>query len=208
VDAKGVLIRAAKFPTRLDLSDVHVPFSLSFVECTFPGGVSLIDAELGALILDRCFTGSVLADRINVHGDVDIVGGVSLGEVSFASGLIKGRLNCDGWRFNSMGDQHALNCDAIWVKKNVRLAGAYHAKGETHFWMARVDGDVVCSGGIFENPKEFRACHLEVVDYAEAHRSGYLGGRIAAKKAGGREGMSLALSWGGLVSWEAQFLCG
>jgi hypothetical protein len=80
------------------------------------------------------------------------------GEVRLQSAQIGVRLECSGGTFNNPPGGNAeraglaLTSDGAKVAGGVVLGKGFHAEGEVRLLGAQIEGDLDCSGGIFNNP--------------------------------------------------------
>ncbi len=96
-------------------------------------------------------------DLIEVAGSVCLRGMVAKGEVRLPSARIGGSLDCSGSTFENPpgvpgSTGFALHVDRIEVSGSVYLCAGLVAKGEVRLALAKIGGEIVFSGGSFENP--------------------------------------------------------
>ena len=130
------------------------------------GEVRLLDARIdgnlecvgGRFANPKCHAFN--ADSAEIRGGVFLQNGFhATGEVRLLGARIAGELNGSGGRFNNPCG-HALNADGVQVGGSIFLtsytsnyADEFHARGEVRLPGARIGGQLICSGGKFENPQ-------------------------------------------------------
>jgi hypothetical protein len=150
VDPKGVRVVTACIEGGLDLSFARLPFPLVFLSCAIPEGISLLGVRAASISLQGTHTGSILADGLDVAGDVFLCEGFhATGEVRLPGAQIRGNLECHCGTFENPGGK-ALIADRIEVGGSVFLCERFHATGEVRLPGARIRGDLDCGGGTFE----------------------------------------------------------
>jgi len=183
-------VYAAKISGVLDLSGAVIPCPLSFRRCVFVDEIWLKNAKVPSLILTGCWTRTILADGIDVAGNVLLNQGFhSKGQVLLRDAKIGGNLRTEDSRFEyEQGDEshssseNSLGCDRIRVNGSVFLSKPGHGstfKGEVGLASAFVGSNLECDDSKFENPGLFaiRADRLTVVG------SVFLRGKFSSKGA-------------------------
>ncbi len=169
-------VYAAKISGVLDLSGAVIPCPLSFRHCFFVDEIWLKNAKVPSLILTGSWTRTILADGIDVAGNVLLNQGFhSKGQVLFRDAKIGGNLRTEDARFEyEKGDmahrysENSLGCDRIRVNGSIWLSKPGHGsvfKGEVGLASAFVGSNLECDSSTFENPGKtaIRADRITVV---------------------------------------------
>jgi len=169
-------VYAAKISGVLDLSGAVIPCPLSFRRCFFVDEIWLKNAKVPSLILTGSWTRTILADGVDVAGNVLLNQGFhSKGQVLLRDAKIGGNLRTEDARFEyEQGDEshssseNSLGCDRIRVNGSIWLSKPGHGStfsGEVGLASAFVGSNLECDDSKFENPGQtaFRADHITVV---------------------------------------------
>jgi len=152
VDPNGVRLLGATITGPLDLSFADVSFPLLLLRCRLSEQVLLLWTRLPALYLIGSRTGSIIADGLNVKGDVFLRAGFrSEGEVRLLGAQIGGSFSCIGGTFANPSGR-ALSADGSDVKGGILLRNGFQAQGEVRLLNAQIGGNLECDGGTFTNP--------------------------------------------------------
>ncbi|MDY7002196.1 MAG: hypothetical protein SVS15_10505, partial [Thermodesulfobacteriota bacterium] len=153
VTHKGVWVNGAGIEGHLDLKFAQISFPLFFRGSAFPYGINFQHAELRGLHLPGTHTGPILAEGINVKGDILLWDGFLVnGGMRLTGATINRNLECGGGRFiNKEGE--AFNAEGINVKGSVFLDEFFIAEGEVCLSGAVIGGNLVCGNGKFFNQK-------------------------------------------------------
>lgn len=90
-----ISVRHARFIGELDLSGTSLGFSLNFIDCAFPDGISLPEARLRKLDLAGTVCGNLIAWGLTVEGNMLLRYGFrSHGPVVLAGAVVRGDLEC------------------------------------------------------------------------------------------------------------------
>jgi hypothetical protein len=160
VHYQGIQVYGAEITGPLDLSFANVPFPLAFRHCRLNESVDLSRAEVSELDLTGSLVHGIRADGLVVKNNVYLCDGfTSQGEVRLLHAQIGINLECDAGSFINKGGR-ALNVAAISVKGQVYLRsttkshnkeGLFTAHGEVNLDFAQIDGQLDCTGGVFNN---------------------------------------------------------
>jgi hypothetical protein len=169
-------VYAAKISGILDLSGAVIPCPLRFRRCVFVDEIWLKAAKIPSLILSGCWTRSILADGIDVAGNVLLNQGFhSTGQVLLRDARIGGNLRTEDARFEyEQGDEshssseNSLGCDRVRVNGSIFLSKPGHGStfhGEVGLASAFVGSNLECDDSTFENTGLFaiRADRVTVV---------------------------------------------
>jgi hypothetical protein len=159
-------VYAAKISGVLDLSGAVIPCPLSFRRCVFLDEIWLKNAKVPSLILTGSWTRTILANGIDVAGNVLLNQGFhSKGQVLFRDAKIGGNLRTEDARFEyEKGDmahrysENSLGCDRIRVNGSIWLSKPDYGsvfKGEVGLGSAFVGSNLECDDSKFENPGLF-----------------------------------------------------
>lgn len=183
-------VYAAKISGVLDLSGAVIPCPLSFRRCFFVDEIWFKNAKVPSLILTGSWTRTILADGVDVAGNVLLNQGFhSKGQVLLRDAKIGGNLRTEDARFEyEQGDEshssseNSLGCDRIRVNGSIWLSKPGHGStfnGEVGLASAFVGSNLECDDSKFENPGLFaiRADRLTVVG------SVFLRGKFSSKGA-------------------------
>jgi hypothetical protein len=183
-------VYAAKISGVLDLSGAVIPCPLSFRRCAFVDEIWLKNAKVPSLILTGSWTRTILANGMEVAGNVLLNEGFhSKGQVLLRDAKIGGNLRTEDARFEyEKGDvahsisENSLGCDRIRVNGSIWLSKPGHGsvfKGEVGLGSAFVGSNLECDDSKFENPGLFaiRADGITVVG------SVFLRGKFSSKGA-------------------------
>lgn len=158
-DPRGIRVLGVRIPDILDLSLAKVLLPISLFRCRLMGDVVLTSAELQGLYLNGSQTGRIEADGLTVKGGVFLRSGFfAEGEVRLLGARIGGNLDCSGGTISNPpqkgnpGSGIALNADGAVVSGNVFLRLGFVARGEVRLLGARIEGDLDCHQGSFQNP--------------------------------------------------------
>lgn len=112
---------------------------------------------------------ALTCDGVRVAGDVFLIDDFKAsGEVRLGGANIDGDLNCRGGSFlNNEGDADALTADGVRVGGDVYLSHGFEALGQVRFVGAKLDGQMVCSGGKFSS-KRIAAISLQGTSIGDA----------------------------------------
>jgi hypothetical protein len=162
VDGYGIEIITGTIDGVLDLEDLTIPFRLKLRECTFSGEVRLRGTNVPFLDLTGSVAKVVLADVLNVRGDLYLRGFTANEFFHLAGATIGGDLDCTGANFSALQGSHleqigmmALNAAGIKVAGDVLLTRAvdknrdFCVDGNIDLSGARIEGDLKCDYGNF-----------------------------------------------------------
>lgn len=169
VDPQGLRIHGALIPDELYLSNVSVPFPLSFWLCALTKKAYFREIGVPSLDLRGCWVRELDAQGARVRDDIFLGGGFKAeGQVNLIQAHIGGDLDCSGGKFlNPPGqgsDDGAIVADGISVGGQLLLTRYlsgepnnshvryFHAEGEVRLLLAQIGMNLDCSGGIFLNP--------------------------------------------------------
>lgn len=161
---RGILVKGARIDGELGLRYTKVSFPLDFKKSAIPKGIDLRYAEIAALSLLGTYTGSILADNLNVLGGVFLNDGFKAeGCVRLMCASIRGGLICTKGEFINP-ERDALCADNLNVLGDVFLRDGFKAEGCVRLMGASIHGDLICTKGEFINPKgkAIRAGRLKV----------------------------------------------
>ena len=155
-------VYAAKISGVLNLSGAVMPCPLSFRRCIFVDEIWLKNAKVPSLILTGSWTRTILADGMDVAGNVLLNRGFhSMGQVLLRDAKIGGNLRTEDARFEyEQGDmvhrysENSLGCDRIRVNGSIWLSKPGHGsvfKGEVGLASAFVGSNLECDSSTFEN---------------------------------------------------------
>jgi hypothetical protein len=183
-------VYAAKISDILDLSGAVIPCPLSFRRCFFVDEIWLKNAKVPSLILTGSWTRTILADGIDVAGNVLLNQGFhSKGQVLFRDAKIGGNLRTEAATFEykqgssfHRNSENSLGCDRIRLNGSIFLSKPSLGstfKGEVGLAGAFVGSNLECDDSSFENPSGFaiRADRITVIG------SVYLRNKFASKGA-------------------------
>ncbi len=168
----GVWIEGACVEGDLNLQFADIPFPLRINRSVIKGVLILVNAHLKSLYLNSTHTGPIVADGMDVDGDVNFRDGFSSsGEMHMVGAKIGGRFDLKGARLNSRGalDKHyfllmtgqlrspselaarqarskALEADRMVVADSLIMGPGFVAEGEVSLKGCNVGGNFDCGG--------------------------------------------------------------
>lgn len=122
---------------------------------------------------------SLLAQGLQVTGDVFLRRCLNVGEVSLSGATIGGELNCRCGRFCNRNNV-SLSGEGLRVAGPVFLDSGFKAHGEVRLSGAIIGGQLSCSQGIFDNPKgnSLYAASLQVTNDVFLYNGFISNGRV------------------------------
>jgi hypothetical protein len=151
IDPCGFSILGGAVVDGIELSFIDVPFPIALVRCWLPRDIRLVQMQIPFLSLQGSRTGTLLADRMIVDGDLYLnLGFKAEGAVSLRGGQFRGIVDCRGGTFKNPGDI-ALSFEGARVERHLILEGGFIAEGEVVLSGARIGADLMCRGGSFRN---------------------------------------------------------
>src|SRR5712664_1046251 len=158
VDPNGIQALGAKINEPLDLAYVSIPFPLVLWNCRLVGDARLRDVEISELHLKGSWVDSIRADEAKVKGSLFLSDGFRAhGEVRLIDAQIGGDLDCRNGTLDNPPREEvptsgkALSADGAVIKGRVFLGSGFLANGEVRFLGARIEGNLDCEGGTFNN---------------------------------------------------------
>lgn len=118
LDPRGVRIRKVRVMGRLDLNQVTASARLELVECALPEGLSLQDARMLGLLLNRCVVSFINGDRLQTEGNFKMEGISSRGPIRFLGARIGGQLDLDDAVLTNKAGP-AVNLDSLHATGSV-----------------------------------------------------------------------------------------
>ena len=166
VTHRGILVKGTLINGKLDLLFCMISFPLYFEKCAFEGDINLRKGRVSALYLNGTHTGPIIADGLQVDGDVFFENGFKAeGIVSIIGAKIGWNLQCANGQFINKGAA-ALNADMMKVEGSVLLGDGFRSEGEVRLVNATIGGVLACYNGQFinEDGKALNADSLKVGD--------------------------------------------
>ena len=161
IDPKGIQAYGARIPDALDLSQVNIPFALTFWNCRFDQKMNLRGVHVPALDLEGTWVRSIGADGTSVAGDVFLRNKFRAnGEVRLLGAQIGGDLDCQNASFNNPAQKdiaatgQALNFGKAVVKGSVFLRNGFRAEGGVRLLSAQIGSNLECDNSMFNNPAQ------------------------------------------------------
>lgn len=148
VHEKGVRLSGARIVGTLDLEGCRIPRDIGLVDCRFDGPLVLRSAILDTVFLDGSTLPGVLAERLEMRGDLFLRGARVDGPLSLPGARIGGALVADGATLDRPQDV-ALDAGGLDVRGGVLLRGAA-VRGRLLLPGARLSGDFDLSGARIE----------------------------------------------------------
>ena len=150
---KGLRVRVAWIPDRLDLEGCRNLRDVGLIYCRFEEGPLLRSTELSNLFLNGSHLPGLSADRLEARGGVFLRSVEATGEVRLLGAKLGGNLSCTGAKFRAEKDTegkpaHALSADRLEAVGGVFLSG-FEASGEVRLLGAKLGGDLDCEGATF-----------------------------------------------------------
>src|SRR5258708_5491478 len=146
VHPSGIRVLGARVVGALDLSYVHLPFSIMMIRCSIPEQIRLQATEIPRLDLNGSYTGEIFAPDIRVagslffgwdnhddygsfhaNGEIDIEGGKVDGDLSFGEGHLRHSNASFNPNFTPMNIP--LNADEVEVKHGVTFCCGFESDG-------------------------------------------------------------------------------
>lgn len=166
VSRQGIHIYAGKISGVLKFAYATIPFPLFFQRCAFSEDISFKNARIPSLILTSSSTHTILADGIEVAGNVLLNENFhSRGQVLFRDAKIGGGFRAEGGFFEyasgttfDLQSENALGCDRLKVNGSVFLSTSNCRstfKGEVGLAGAFIGSNLECDGGTFDNAGKF-----------------------------------------------------
>ena len=160
-DVGGIRILGARIVQGLDLSHLHVSYSIVMHRCVFSDRLKLVATELPYLDLNGSHTGEIDAKGIIVHSDLDLGSGFrASGETVLESAKIEGDLNCGGGHFHKSKVampssfylfQPAIDATTAVVKGSASFCCGFESNGVVGIAASSLGG-LDAYGGNFLNP--------------------------------------------------------
>jgi hypothetical protein len=145
IDPKGLRVYAATIPGKLDLRECHVNPTLEFFRCDFQSEINLQSAETrGLYFFDSSLAGGISADRVIIHGPLNLLSSDSEGEIRLLGAEITGQLACKGAKVKAKSN--ALHADGAKIGGGVFLVDGFESSGTILLAGAKIKGDLSCSG--------------------------------------------------------------
>ncbi|HMQ94924.1 MAG TPA: hypothetical protein PKA33_14570 [Amaricoccus sp.] len=151
---KGLRIRGAWIPDRLDLEGCRELRDLALIDCRFEESPVLLSAELSNLFLSGSRLPGLSADRLHAGGNVFLDGVEASGEVRLLGAKLGGSLDCNGATFRAEKDAEgkpgkSFSDDRLEAGGDVFLRGV-EAIGEVRLLGAKLGGNLECDGAMFQ----------------------------------------------------------
>ncbi len=155
---KGLRIRGAWIPDRLDLEGCRGLRDVGLLRCRFEEMPVLRSAEVLNLNLTGSRLPGLFADGLEAKGDVILRGADATGAVRLVGAKLGGDLDCTGARFraerNAQGNQgDGLSAEGLEARGSVFLRGI-EAAGAVRLPGAKLSVDLDCSGAMFRAEKD------------------------------------------------------
>ncbi|HEY7224280.1 MAG TPA: hypothetical protein VH561_11910 [Micromonosporaceae bacterium] len=162
VDPRGIRLGGVHVSGTLDLTSVSVPFALGFTACTFDHPPVLHGARVKELSLFDCTLPGLLANGIDVQGDLDLSASRVVGRwptrasnsrsaaIWLCESTVGGRLRCIDTTIDAQGER-ALQADRMRVGGTVRFLNGFDAKGELRLVGLQVSGSLDMTGAHVES---------------------------------------------------------
>ena len=179
--ARQVVIQGARVTGEVDMSHAEVAVAARFVCCLFDDGVFLWLTRTRTIQFETCELDTVDAVGASVEGFLEIKQSKVRRAICLAHAEVSHSVDLSGSRISGNSGP-VLNADGLEVGGNVflntpidgskfvcKLYG-FHAKGEVRLSGTRIAGQLICSGGRFENPDGVAI----TLDHAEIGRGVFL----------------------------------
>lgn len=152
ITRRGISVRHLKWTGPLELQFAKVPFPLRFIDCEFPDGIDVQNAELMELHLDGTQTSWLFADQLRVARDLSLKDGfTATGEVRLPYAWIEGHLDLSGAKLlNRQPD--TLHADGCRVDGDVRLRYEFEATHRVSLVGMRIKGSLDADQAVFRLP--------------------------------------------------------
>jgi len=200
VTHRGLQIKGIRIDEEFNLQHANVQFPLAFLHSAIPLGISLQHAHILTLNLEGTQTGPIMADGLNVKGDLFLRKGFKAKDrVRLRGAIIGGSLFCkDGHIGDAIdGDRTAFDAEGLKVERNISLDSS-EAYGEVCLFGATIGGTLDCEKGQFINP------HGKAINADGIKVNGNVWFRYGFK-AKGEVGLRGAIIGGDLDCTNAQF---
>ena len=173
LDPLGVRVVGARITGELDLDSVECKVGLALRGCWLDRQMTVRGARLPSLLLSGSYLRALVADRLQVAGNVEleqlhVSAHRKEGAVRLLGAQIDGDLLCDGARLTNQ-DGPALNAEAMEVKGKASLCNLFSATGGSddgavRLRSAHVRGRVLFTGAHLRNQKgpALHAARLQV----------------------------------------------
>jgi hypothetical protein len=153
VHERGLRLQGAWISGDLDFEACRLAVPIRLDWCNIEGRLSLRDADLPGLFLERTSIQGIDAERCNCRGSVHINDTVIDGEAFLRGARIGGDFDCVGSHFVGEADD-CLHCDRVQISGDVVLGqpfnnNALYAHRGVNFSGAQVDGDFRSNGVTF-----------------------------------------------------------
>lgn len=147
---KGVQVRGALIPDKLDIEGCDSDRSLTLFRCRFERPLVLMNAQLRGVFLDGAHCPGIFASGLNLRESMHLCGGFrSTGEVQLLRAAIGGNLVCNDGTFQN-GGGYALSADGAAIDGDVFMQRRFHAFGEVRLLGAQIGGDLACDQARFQ----------------------------------------------------------
>jgi hypothetical protein len=209
LDPLGVRVTGARITGKLDLDNVECKVGLALCKCWLDEPMTARSARLPSLVLSGSHLYALVADRLQVAGNVDldqlhVSGHSEYGAVRLRGAQIDGDLSCNGAQLTN---QHgpALDAEAMEIKGTASLRKPFSATGSgddgtVRLRSAHIRGRVYFTGAQLSNQEgpALHAARLEVdstmqlddltatgcgEDGAVRLRNARIGGRLYCRRA-------------------------
>jgi hypothetical protein len=123
VHERGLRLQGAWISGDLDFEACRLAVPIRLDWCNIEGRLTLRDADLPGLFLERTSIQEIDAERLNCRGSVHIKDTVIRGQVFLRGARIGGDFECEGSRFVGEADD-SLHCDRVQISGDVVLGRA------------------------------------------------------------------------------------
>lgn len=153
VHERGLRLQGAWISGDLDFEACQLAVPIRLEWCNIEGRLTLRDANLPGLFLERTSIQEIDAERLNCRGSVHIKDTVIHGQFFLRGARIGGDFECEGSHF--VGEAGGcLHCDRVQISGDVVLGQPYnnnalYAHHGVNFSGAQVDGDFRSNGATF-----------------------------------------------------------
>ena len=160
---RQIVIEGARVSGTVDLSHTEVATPVRFVRCIFEDNVRLSLARMRTLQFNTCVLTSVNAAGASFDGLLEVTQSEVRRGISLDSARVSHVVKLSGSTISAKTTA-ALNADGLAVGGNMLLRDQFHSVGELRLVGARIGGQLVCTGGRFENPEGIAldACAAEI----------------------------------------------
>ncbi|MCB1402580.1 MAG: hypothetical protein KDJ81_07225 [Rhodobacteraceae bacterium] len=155
---KGLRIRGAWIPDRLDLEGCRELRDVALIYCRFGEAPRLLSAELHNLCFDGSHLPGLFADGLEAKGGVYLRDIESSAEVRLPNAKIGMNLECDGATFRAVEDGQG-NPGGVFFADGLESGGSLflrgvRANGEVRLFGAKIREALDCNGATFRAEKD------------------------------------------------------